>query len=225
MWQDVIGDDARRFNGMYRRLDRQARECRIDFRDRVQPHKSPILPRDDTHQRRPGLRVVRMALLGGGNQNCRIEENIQFWLCFQSRLNPLRAYVVKDALPVCPRFWAPLMDPQTIDFDHGRSLFDPLEKHALRLLNSLQLHVRFEAKPFAESFGDDNPPRFVDPKFHTINNTVYTIQNGKLQLNRLASIPNRSTSVPRVPAMKHSLSNVGIFPVENFRDNPALYRH
>ena len=48
----------------------------IHFRDRVQPHKSLVLPRGDAQQRRPGLRVVRMALLGGGNENCRIEENI-----------------------------------------------------------------------------------------------------------------------------------------------------
>jgi hypothetical protein len=64
------------------------------------------------------------------------------------------------------------MDPQTIDLDHGRPLFDPPEKHALRLLNSLQLRVRLEAQPLPERFGDDNPSRFIDLKFHTINNTI-----------------------------------------------------
>jgi hypothetical protein len=49
------------------------------------------------------------------------------------------------------------MDPQTIGLDHGRALFDPLEKHALRLLNNDQLRVRFEAQPLPERFGDDNP--------------------------------------------------------------------
>ena len=46
------------------------------------------------------------------------------------------------------------MDPQTIDLDHGRPLLDPLEKHALGLLNSLQLRVRLEAQPLAERFGE-----------------------------------------------------------------------
>jgi hypothetical protein len=31
------------------------------------------------------------------------------------------------------------MDPQTIDLDHGRPLFDPPEKHALGLLKRLEL--------------------------------------------------------------------------------------
>ena len=69
MRQEVIADDARRFKWTDARLDRQARECGIDFRDLVQAHKSPVLPRGDAQQRRPGLRVVRMALLGGGNEN------------------------------------------------------------------------------------------------------------------------------------------------------------
>jgi len=76
MRQDVIGDDARRFNRMDARLDRQARECGKHFRDRVQAHKPLVPPGGDAQQRRPGLRVVRMALLGGGNQNCGIEENV-----------------------------------------------------------------------------------------------------------------------------------------------------
>jgi len=76
MRQDVIGDDPRRFNRMYARLHRQARECGKHFRDRVRAHKSLVPPGGDAQQRRPGLRVVRMALLGGGNENGRIEENI-----------------------------------------------------------------------------------------------------------------------------------------------------
>ena len=84
MRQDVLGDDARRFNRMYARLDRQARECGKHFRDRVQAHKSLVLPRGDAQQRRPGLRVVRMALLGGGNENCRIEENIHSGYAFKT---------------------------------------------------------------------------------------------------------------------------------------------
>jgi hypothetical protein len=80
--------------------------------------------------------------------------------------NPLLAYVLKDALPVCPLFRSALMDPQTIDLDHRRPMLDPLKKHALRLLNSFQLRVRLEAEPLPERFGDDNAPRFVDPEFH-----------------------------------------------------------
>ena len=83
MRQDVLGDDARRFNRMYARLDRQARERGKHFRDRVQAHESLVLPRGDAQQRRPGLRVVRMALLGGGNENCRIEENIHLGYAFK----------------------------------------------------------------------------------------------------------------------------------------------
>jgi hypothetical protein len=64
------------------------------------------------------------------------------------------------------------MGPQTIDLGHGRPLFDPLEKHALRLLNSLQLRVRLEAQPLPERFWDDDPTRFIDPEFHTIHNTI-----------------------------------------------------
>jgi len=87
MRQDVIGDNARRFKRMYARLDRQARESGIDFCDRVQAYKSLVLPRGDAQQRSPGLRVVRMALLGGGNKNCRIEENIHL---ARLRLRPER---------------------------------------------------------------------------------------------------------------------------------------
>ena len=76
MRQDVLGDDARCLNRMYSRLDRQTRECGKHFRDRVQAHKSLVPPRGDPQQCRPGLRVVRMALLGGSNENCRVEENI-----------------------------------------------------------------------------------------------------------------------------------------------------
>src|SRR5271157_2623437 len=87
-------------------------------------------------------------------------------------VNPLLAHVLKDALPVCPRFGATLMDPQTIDLDHGRPLFDPLEKHALRQLNGFQLRIRFESQPLPERFGDDNPPRFIDPEGHANDNTI-----------------------------------------------------
>src|ERR1019366_5092408 len=105
-----------------------------------------------------------------------VSKKISTWLRFQNGLNPLLAHVFKDALPVCPRFRAALMDPQTIDLDHGRPLFGPLEKHALRLLNSHQLRVRLEAEPLPERFWDDDPPRFIDPEFHTINNTMCHLQ-------------------------------------------------
>jgi hypothetical protein len=65
------------------------------------------------------------------------------------------------------------MDPQTIDFDHGRPLLDPLEEHALRLLNSLQFRVRSEAQPLPERFWDDDTPGFIDPELYTINITIY----------------------------------------------------
>jgi hypothetical protein len=60
------------------------------------------------------------------------------------------------------------VNPQTIDFDHGRPLSDPLEKQAFRLLNSLQLRIRLETQPLAERFGDDNLPRFIDSDFDTM---------------------------------------------------------
>lgn len=56
------------------------------FRDRVLAHKSLILARADAQQRRPRLRVVRMALLGGGNENGRIDENIQLDYAFKTDL-------------------------------------------------------------------------------------------------------------------------------------------
>ena len=171
MRQDVVGDDARRLNRMYARLHRQAREHGIHFRDRVQAHKSLVPSRGDAQQCRSGLRVVRMALLGGGNENCRIEENVH-WLRLQNGLNPLLAHVLKDALPVCPWFCGALMDPQTIDLGHGRPLFDPLEKHAFRLLNSFQFGVRLEAQPLPERLGDDDPSRFIDPEVHAIVDTI-----------------------------------------------------
>ncbi len=173
MRKDVVGYDASRFHRMYARLDRQAGEYGKHFRNRVPAHKSPVLPPADTQQRRPGLSVLRMALLGGGNQDCRIKENVHPWLRFQNGRNPFLAHFFKDALPVCPRFWAALMDPQTIDLDHGRPLFDPLEKHALRSLNSLKPRVRLEAQPLAERFRDYNSPRFINPEFHTIDSTIY----------------------------------------------------
>ncbi len=52
------------------------------------------------------------------------------------------------------------MDPQTINPDYGRPLFDPLEKHALGPLNSHQRGIRLEAQPLTERFGDDNAPSF-----------------------------------------------------------------
>src|SRR5271157_5811638 len=82
--QDVLGDDARRFNRVYARLDRQARECGKHCRDRVQAHKSLVLRRGDAQQRRPGLGVVRMALFRGGNENLRIEENIHLGYAFKT---------------------------------------------------------------------------------------------------------------------------------------------
>jgi hypothetical protein len=54
------------------------------MRGRVLAHKSLVLPRRDAEQRRPGLRVVRMALLGGGNENGPIEENIHLGYAFKT---------------------------------------------------------------------------------------------------------------------------------------------
>jgi hypothetical protein len=92
-------------------LDRQAGECGKQFRDRMLAHKSRVLPGGDAQQRRSCLRVMRMALLGGGYENCRIEENIHLELRFEKGLDPLLAHVFKDAFPVCPWFGAALMDP------------------------------------------------------------------------------------------------------------------
>ena len=90
---------------MYARLDRQARECGKHFRDRVQAHKSLVLPRGDAQQRRPGLRVVRMALLGGGNENCRIEENIHLATLSKRTQSAPRARLqgCAPSLPPVPR--------------------------------------------------------------------------------------------------------------------------
>jgi hypothetical protein len=65
------------------------------------------------------------------------------------------------------------MDPQTVDPHHGRPLFDTLEKHALGLLNRHQIGIRPEAQPLAERLGNNNAPGFIDPEFHTINDTIY----------------------------------------------------
>jgi hypothetical protein len=67
------------------------------------------------------LRVVRMALLGSRKQNLR----------FQNSCDPLFAHVLNDAFPLCPGPRDALMHPQTIDLDHGRPLFDSLEKHVV----------------------------------------------------------------------------------------------
>ena len=86
-----------------------------------------------------------MALLGGGNQNCRIEENLHDGLCFQNRLDALLAHVLKKAFPLCSWLWDTLVHPQTIDIRHGGLLFDPLEKYTVGLLNGLQFRVRLKA--------------------------------------------------------------------------------
>jgi hypothetical protein len=94
-------------------------------------------------------------------------------LPYPTGLNPLLPHVLKDAIPVCPRFGAALMDPQTINLDHGRTLLDALEKYTLGLLYSLQLRVWLEAQPLPERFGDDNALGLIDPEVHTISNTRY----------------------------------------------------
>src|SRR5437667_734397 len=103
--QNVVGDDVRRLNRMYARLDRQACECGIHFRARVQAHKSLVLPRGDAQQRTPGLRVVRMALLGGGNEYGRVEENIHLVTPSERTQSAPRAHPQGCApnLPVVPR--------------------------------------------------------------------------------------------------------------------------
>jgi hypothetical protein len=74
----------RRLNRMDAGLDRQAGECGKQFRDRVLAYKSLVLPGGDAQQRRSRLRVVRMALVGGGYENCRIEENIHLGYAFKT---------------------------------------------------------------------------------------------------------------------------------------------
>ncbi len=61
--------------------------------------------------------------------------------------------------------------------NHRRSLFDPLEKHTLRLLDRLQFCVWRESQPLPERFWDHNPPRFIDLKFNTIQNTMAICRN------------------------------------------------
>jgi len=55
-----------------------------------------------------------MALLGGGNVNCRIEENVHLATLSKWTQSAPRACAQGD-----------------IDLDHGRPVFDPLEKHVL----------------------------------------------------------------------------------------------
>src|SRR5580704_18590200 len=74
----------RRLNRMDAGLDRQAGECGKQFRDRVLAYKSLVLPGGDAEQRRSLLRVVRMALLGGGYENCRIKK-ISTWATLSKR--------------------------------------------------------------------------------------------------------------------------------------------
>lgn len=114
-----------------------------------------------------------MALLGGGNQNGCVEEYLHLRLRFQSGLDPLLADVLNDAIPVCRRFRATLMYPQTIDLYHGRPLLDSPEKHTFRLLNRFYLRIRFEAQPFPERLGDHDAPSFVDSNYHAIFYTIY----------------------------------------------------
>ena len=102
-----------------------------------------------------------------------VSKKISTGLCFQNGLNPILAYGFQDVLPVCAWFRAALMDPQTVDLEHGRPLVDPLEKHAFRLLHSLEFRVRPKAQPFPERFGDDNPTHFIDLEPHAIYNTIY----------------------------------------------------
>ena len=42
------------------------------------------------------------------------------------------------------------------------------ETHTIWLLNRFQLRFRLESQSLPESFGDDNPPGFIHPEFHTI---------------------------------------------------------
>src|SRR5208282_3546331 len=84
MRQDVLGDNTRCFYRIDPRLYRQARQCGVDFRDRVRAHESPVLSCGNTQQRRPGLRVVGMALLGGGNKNRRVEEHVHTGYVFRT---------------------------------------------------------------------------------------------------------------------------------------------
>ena len=60
-------------------------------------------------------------------------------------------------------------------------LFDPLEKHSLLLLDSLQF--RLEAQAIPERFGNDNPPDLINPQLHTINpiplTMPYTFKDGE----------------------------------------------
>ena len=65
------------------------------------------------------------------------------------------------------------MDPQTIDLDHGRLLFNPLKKHATRLLNSLQRRVRFQAQALPKAFWNNDPACLINPDLHTIKYTIY----------------------------------------------------
>ena len=91
MRQDVIGDDARRFNGMYAWLDRQVRERGIHFRDRVQANESLSCP---AAAQEKGLRVMRLALLEAATRTL-VSKKISDWLCFQNGLNPLLAHLLK----------------------------------------------------------------------------------------------------------------------------------
>lgn len=77
MREDVLGDDTSRLDRMYARMDRQVRECGKDFRNRVPTDEALVASCGDAQQRRPSLSVVWMALLGGSDEDCRVEENIQ----------------------------------------------------------------------------------------------------------------------------------------------------
>src|ERR1700731_4163070 len=98
-------------------------------------HESFVASRDEAPERWAGLSMMRMAVLGGGYQYVGIEENVH-WLRFQDGINPFLAYVVKNPLPVRPRLRDALMHPQPVDLDHRWLLFNPLQKHAVGLLDS-----------------------------------------------------------------------------------------
>src|SRR5581483_8396769 len=99
----------------------------------------------------------------------------KYSLRLENRFDPLLAHILNHVVPIrCP-FRNTLMHPQTIYLEHGGCSCGFSKKNALRLFYCLQLSIRPQAQPVANSLRHDDPTSFIDFEFHThtIPNTTY----------------------------------------------------
>ena len=96
---------------MNARLHREPRERSISLRDRMHAHEALVSAGGDTAQGRPRLRVMRMAVLGSGDEDACIEKNLHEVLALQNGVNALGAHIIEHPLPIGVRRSDALMDP------------------------------------------------------------------------------------------------------------------